>query len=92
MHTPGPWHISKTGKYIRKNDGPNWPAWNIAEINQNHERAGADARLIVAAPDLLAALEEIEAHHVEQNRIKGRDESRSHTLQIARAAIAKAKG
>lgn len=40
--------------------------------------------------DLLAALREIEAHHVEQNRIKGRDESHSRTLRIARAAIAKA--
>lgn len=48
--------------------------------------------LLAASPDLLAALEAIEAHHVEQNRAKGRDESRSHTLALARAAIAKAKG
>lgn len=40
--------------------------------------------------ELLAALLEIEAHHVNQNRIKFRDESRSHTLRIVRAAIAKA--
>lgn len=34
-----------------------------------------------------AALQEIEAHHVEQNAHKGRDESRSTTLRIARAAL-----
>lgn len=38
---------------------------------------------------LMDALREIEIHHVEQNRIKGRDESRSATLRIIRDAIAK---
>jgi len=47
-------------------------------------------RLRLQLPDLLDALKEIEAHHVEQNRIKGREENRSTTLRIARAAIAKA--
>lgn len=40
--------------------------------------------------ELLNALRNIEHHHVEQNRLKGRDESHSTTLRIARAAIAKA--
>jgi len=57
QHTPGPWHISKSGQYIRKNDGPNWPAWNIAEMNQATDAAHANARLIAAAPELLAACE-----------------------------------
>lgn len=58
------------------------------------ERAGRDYRelrlLRLSQADMLAALLEIEAHHVEQNRIKGRDESRSATLRIARTAIEKA--
>lgn len=36
---------------------------------------------------LEAALRAIEAHHVEQNRIKGRDENRSTTLRIVREAL-----
>jgi len=56
---------------------------------------GADARLIVRAVNaheqLLAALEEIEAHHVEINRRVGRPEEHSHTLRVVRAAIAKAR-
>jgi hypothetical protein len=36
---------------------------------------------------LEAALREVEAHHVEQNRIKGRDESRSTTLRIVRSVL-----
>ena len=45
-----------------------------------------------AHDDLLEALKEVERHHVEQNRAKGRNESRSYTLSIVRAAIAKAEG
>lgn len=92
-HTPGPWHvrcgaplfapgttniISTGGDYIAE----------VGHIDQEHVEA--DARLIATAPEMLAALREVEAHHVEQNRIKGRDEARSHTLNVVRAAIAKA--
>jgi hypothetical protein len=40
------------------------------------------------ARDSVDVLREIEAHHVEQNRLKGRDESRSKTLRLVREAIA----
>ncbi|MBP3955456.1 hypothetical protein J8F10_09195 [Gemmata sp. G18] len=42
--------------------------------------------------DLLEALKEVERHHIEQNRVKGRDASRSKTLAIVRAAIGNATG
>ena len=37
---------------------------------------------------MLKALKEIEAHHVVQNNTKLRDQSRSRTLRLTRAAIA----
>lgn len=43
--------------------------------------------LLAERDALRAALQEIVAHHVEQNRIKGRDEAHSHTLWLARAAL-----
>jgi len=36
---------------------------------------------------LETALRALEAHHVEQNRLKGRDESRSTTLRLIREAL-----
>lgn len=56
-HTPGPWHISTSGKFIRKNDGPYWPDWNICELNMDHTEATANGHLIAAAPALLEACE-----------------------------------
>ena len=57
-YTPGPWHLSSSGIYIRKNDSPGWPAWNIAEVNSDIEESTfrANAHLIAAAPELLAAI------------------------------------
>lgn len=91
-HTPGPWVAN--GRYIGT---PNHKSF-IAECKDqngnwtNEPMAVANARLIAAAPELLEALQAIERHHVEQNRLKGRDEGKSKTLTIARAAIAKATG
>ncbi len=56
---------------------------------QEHD---ANGRLIAAAPEMLAALKAIEAHHVEINAQAGRPEERSTTLRLVRAAIAKAEG
>lgn len=49
----GPLHISTSGQYIRKNDGPSWPAWNVAEMNMQNERHAVYARLFAYAPELL---------------------------------------
>ena len=53
-----------------------------------HERyENAYAALLAEAERLVEALAKIEAHHVEQNQRKGRDESRSTTLRIVREAL-----
>ncbi len=56
-------------------------AWEITTL------ADACERLAEENERLRTALDALEAHHVEQNREKRRDESRSTTLRLIRAAI-----
>jgi hypothetical protein len=51
----------------------------------------ATARLIAAAPELLAALKEV-AEECEYRLRKGEDSGDRHTLKLCRAAISKAEG
>ncbi len=87
-HTPGPWTTDPEG-HIRAPYPNHAPGISIARMtcfgaHDVHMAMGANASLISAAPDLLAALEYIMAWDsdwtVEQART------------MARAAIAKAKG
>jgi hypothetical protein len=56
-HTPGPWHLSSSRRFVRKtDDSPGWPDWNIAEVNDQVDGWEDNARLLAAAPDLRAAL------------------------------------
>ena len=83
-HTPGPWHFVG-GNQIRSDKH------QIARVWMMRDGEGADnARLIAAAPDLLAALQAIVtslAEHDDEGMIE-------HTAQMenARSAIAKATG
>ena len=87
-HTPGPWTIQaearRNGRWIKSRDGQ-----DIAQIllTKDTSEASANARLIAAAPDLLAALERLESaadtfHADIQIKL---------ALKQARAAIVKAK-
>lgn len=88
-HTPGPWEISKHGT-------PDYaPQFGIyAEGSQNdhclvrYDNAQANARLIAAAPDLLAACEAAldDFYHELDSQL------RRPTEEMLVAAIAKAKG
>jgi hypothetical protein len=89
QHTPGPWYydgISGTDAHIiHVCEG------EIAEAFRDAVGAGpaeANARLIAAAPDLLAALEEMCEGWPPQNP----DSPYFATYNQARAAIAKARG
>lgn len=100
-HTPGPWVVLNThdiftnigaenadGDCAPYNDG-----WHVADCGSddlNIDEIRANARLIAAAPNLLAALQEVvaeadayEAKHGPMHRP---------WVRIARAAIAKAEG
>ncbi len=97
-HTPGPWlplDGELSGMIIA--DSPDHPVaevrgwgWLQKKGKAGEEEQDANLRLIAAAPDMLAALRAVEARHVEQNALRGRDESRSTTLRLVRDAIARA--
>lgn len=48
-HTPGPWSVDESGCDVLTPDG-----WRIARMDLT-DQGEADARLVAAAPDLLAA-------------------------------------
>lgn len=86
-HTPGPWEVSKNGVYVVSR----FAHFNICRIKSElhddsiTEISTANARLIAAAPDLLAALRDM------LNNFGGNDNETPFIVQ-ARAAIAKAEG
>lgn len=91
-HTPGPWVITPEGQVTDRNGRiivvtvsghniPN-PAYPKGSLHYLAEDDGgeANARLIAAAPDLLATLEIVAAGNTDPDRV----------VEIASAAIAKA--
>lgn len=106
-HTKGPWKID--GGKGKKGELYVWNNLNepkgtlgslevcVATVNAGRVSPAtieANAALILAAPDLLAALEEI-ATHGDDDHPCDHDSitwCRAHIEQVARAAIAKAKG
>jgi len=97
-HTPGPWFIrvQDTGFLIDSPKTQEQPHGRVATVAQySYEWAGpmraealANARLIVAAPDLLSALEAMSAEFDSGDVNDGEWA----VIQKARAAIAKATG
>jgi len=88
-HTPGPWHVSGFSDDIRAADevlvGSAWL------VDNDEERKQANARLIAAAPELLAACEVL----VEEATGPNGPEPTTWTQMIAKQAreiIMKARG
>lgn len=90
-HTPGPWRVPITMPTDVVDSAENrWiancrPSVNGAPLEQQE----ANARLIAAAPDLLEALEWIVQPDIP---IGSNAEFQHRAIEVARAAIAKAKG
>lgn len=97
-HTPGPWSVGETRRYkhsggvdgteVAVHYGPAERRGNCIAFAYGHGRssdAEADARLIAAAPDLLAALMMVLD---DPQALDGRPR----TAECVRAAIAKATG
>ena len=91
-HTPGPWEIRKSGFIMAPDGAGQGDDVYIAEIligpdSPEVDEAKANARLIAAAPELLAALceimDDVDLGIQTVGNINGKN---------ARAAIAKAKG
>ena len=97
FHTPGPWTVDYTDDNLRIQAGD----LLIAEVNGStehievrgldEETTEANAWLIAAAPDLLAALERILARLEMLNLFIERGED-AKVVEQARAAIGKATG
>ena len=85
--TPGPWEAKNTGRHWNNNEIDNWiiTYGNDDEQIVDHCYEEADARLIAAAPDLLAELESL------VDKVESAGWHKSET-DAARAAIEKAKG
>lgn len=95
-YTPGPWSFSETsGHGTRLIYGAD--RYLVADAGRipkrSDEEATANARLISAAPDLLAALDDL-AELVETNMVTGEvvSDAWAEALSTAVAAINKAKG
>lgn len=89
MHTPGPWHATI------KQEGREHPIYNeqallVALVGSNNKTVSvANARLIAASPDLLAACREV-AGHIDPT-FPDPTMSRPEAMMLLRAAIAKAE-
>ena len=82
QHTPGPWHVEPSPDRVHfdiRADGVHVP--------HGSGKGEANARLIAAAPDLLAALEDVVASA--QANCSG---SLANAITAGQEAIAKAKG
>lgn len=82
MHTPGPWTATPSGLITAGQRGLHIA--QTATTGMGHA-ADANARLIAAAPDLLAALLEYVERHESEGNPEGMPE-----YEQARAAITKA--
>lgn len=92
-HTPGPWIVARGDSvYARRGDGPLAP---IADCNASRTvtaaNRAANAVLIAAAPDLLAALRAFNAWYMATDLPWNFDISQT-VLDGIDAAIAKAEG
>lgn len=96
-HTPGPWaadDLEDGGVFVFEKGGGNL---TIADLNADRsfgfEQIQANARLIAAAPELLAALETIsESVNSKNHSTKNIYDTFAAIADTARAAIAAAKG
>lgn len=103
-HTPGPWEKQSSGSAkeweVTADNGDKWYAVAVATANHlgsgtvSLESAECNANLIAAAPDLLAALEQIvhDWHSVHPSAQVPDQINDDKHWDAARAAIAKAKG
>ena len=82
-HTPGPWQFGI---------GTDFSSVVCGDVVIGHTFASEDARLIAAAPDLLAALAELVAELDNREAPQGSIYRDTGGMMLARAAIAKATG
>ena len=86
-HTPGPWNLDKRQEKLMGANGQSIVVWNSGlSFGNRTEEAEANARLIAAAPELLAALKKAYAFAVQQSRAP-QDPADALTLEIIEAIV-----
>jgi hypothetical protein len=98
-HTPGPWE-PKTNTQFKWVESPFHTVcvfyqWNSDGSFSESTDAEANARLIAAAPEMIAALEMIVAAHAKSVPLMGQgmlNQQKEDWLKAAIAALAKARG
>jgi len=88
-HTPGPWYVNDD---CIEADGPEGPRDVTVAVVHLNASIDADASLIAAAPELLAALKEIVAYDEGSNDPYMAEDYGYEVLLRCKAAIAKAEG
>lgn len=61
-YTPGPWIHVQSDNIILTHDGRRLLQWQARSLDVSTDERDANARLIASAPDLLKALQKVEAH------------------------------
>ena len=91
-HTPGPWNLSANEDGRTYVEASNDTADDIAALLMDHDQQqnAANARLIAAAPDLLAACKA--ALNTPAMNADEMDPIEIEAVELARAAIRKAEG
>ncbi len=90
--TPGPWAKDKYGQ-LKNPDGNPVDVWGCGlSIASRSTETEANAALIAAAPDLYAALEELDEVFCTQADTRDERTRARKALIAARAALAKARG
>lgn len=91
-HTPGPWRIDKLGPWVEADDRVEGSVADCDVGRWEEAQRIANARLIAAAPDLLAACE-FAAAVLSVVRALAKDDPRDRiALDRCAVAIAKARG
>ena len=94
-HSPAPWHlgIRLPGSSLFVYDAQGGEVADFDRFTNQRDENLANARLAIAAPDLLAALEDAEFLLRKAGQLAGpMQDSFNRSAADARAAIAKAKG
>lgn len=97
-NTPGPWIVKQTSSgnpFVYEGaTGKTVAGVALVKKDCDREESEANARLIAAAPELLAALERTAdvLEYYNENKGPTRDSALCDLFAIARAAIAKARG
>lgn len=89
-HTPGPWHVVKIPGESRPR--VHAEVYDVADVCHAGGAVEANAMLIAAAPDMLAALREVMSSCCGDTMNEAARERKTHALYLAASAVAKAEG